>query len=492
MVETRIEPRPDGELLVAQVPASQLGLRPARLWNPSPTVDHRTEPYEVPKRVRMGIRVTEESGAKFSPPPFAVVVEEGDRRALVAVSAEPGWHLWNQAQFAADGDGAEVTIDLEGHTDPAAACPHVALWVLEGRPGEARMDLLARGMRRLYPDGTAGPKRVPSWWLRPSYCGWGDQVALSMHEQGLGREGRAGGCCTQENYERWVRRLEDAQVPVGTVTIDAGWSAGARLEPDTERWPDLGGFIRRQHQAGRRVLLWAGTWGCSGLPEEWRVPAGDGRVCVDSTNPDYRAFLRRQLQRLISPDGYDADGFKIDQLARCPSERPPERPGHNVPHSAAATRAGSIRLMGPGWGCELLYRHQKDFYDAAKSVKPDALVTSSTVHPYFHDTFDMIRLHDTQRVPPDLDIMDAMGARAALARAALPGKPIDTDDWVSRDYEMWMRYTTESHRLGVPCIFYTERFMENWDREPATRPIPLEDLRRIGRAWAARQSPAST
>jgi hypothetical protein len=173
--------------------------------------------------------------------------------------------------------------------------------------------------------------------------------------------------------------------------------------------------------------------------------------------------------------------MKIDQLSRAPSERSARSPRHVGGPTYHDVARGKLSLAGAGWGCELLYQHQKDFYCAAKSVKPDALVTSSTVHPYFRDTFDMVRLHDTG--PVSGDVVDAMKARADLARAALPGIPIDTDDWVSRNYETWMRYTTESYRLGVPCIFYSERFMENWDCEPATRPIPIEDLRKIGRAW---------
>lgn len=136
---------------------------------------------------------------------------------------------------------------------------------------------------------------------------------------------------------------------------------------------------------------------------------------------------------------------------------------------------------GRGWGCELLHQLQQDIYDAAKSVKPDCLITSSTVHPYFHDTLDMVRLHDMGHVAQD--IFAAMGARADLARAALPGKLIDTDDWVHTDYDLWMRYTSGSRQLGVPCIFYSERFMINWRAEPATRSIPLRDLCKIATAW---------
>jgi hypothetical protein len=93
----------------------------------------------------------------------------------------------------------------------------------------------------------------------------------------------------------------------------------------------------------------------------------------------------------------------------------------------------------------------------------------------------MVRLHDMGHVAKD--IFAAMGARANLANAALPGKLIDTDDWVHTDYDLWMRYTSGSSVIGVPCIFYAERFMINWASEPATREVAMEDLKKIAEAW---------
>ena len=470
----------DGEYLVGRAAASELDLAPERVWNPSPSADHRTEPYPLPKRIEMGIRGTDESGAKYSPPPFAVVVEGEGRSALVSVVAEGGWHRWNQAVFETNAGGVTVTLDLEGHTDADLAAGHVELAVVEAEGGEAPMELLARGLRELYPAASA-PRDVPDWWLRPIYCGWGDQVTVSMWLEGVGPEGRAVAYCIQGLYERWIRRLEEADVPVGTIIIDAGWGPCGRWEPDTVRWPDLRGFVDRQHEAGRRVLLWGATWLWDGLPDEWCIFSGEHKLTADPTNEEYREFLRGQVRRLISPDGFDADGFKIDQLGYSPTERAPSggaRFGAIGYHESQPVR---IRPAGDGWGCKLLRQHQKDIYDAAKSATPDALITSSTVHPYFHDTFDMVRLHDMGHVAPD--IMAAMQARADLARAALPGMPIDADDWVHTDYDLWMRYTAGSHEIGVPCILYAERFMLNWQEEPATRLIPMEDLRSIGEAW---------
>lgn len=469
-----------GEFLVVRITAEALGFRPEQIWNPSPSRNHRTEPWPLPKTLVVGIHGNDDTGAKFSPPPFAVGIIGGGRTVLLNVAADAGWHLWNEIVFAADSDGIAIRIDLEGHSEPEEVAGHVRVTLTPGAQDETLHALLARGLRPAGAGASAPVPAPPAWWSRPIYCGWGDQVALSMWLEGVGPEGRAVAYNTQGLHERWIRRLERAGVPFGTVIVDAGWSPAGTLQPKRANWPDLKAFTRRQHEAGRRVLLWLATWLCEGLPDKWCIFADGVKLTADPTNPEYRAFLRKQVQHLISPDGLDADGFKIDQLAHCPSERRPRGgvpcgQGHDSPSPQPMVPAGR------GWGCELLHQLQQDIYDAAKSVKPDCLITSSTVHPYFHDTLDMVRLHDMGHVAQD--IFAAMGARADLARAALPGKLIDTDDWVHTDYDLWMRYTSGSRQLGVPCIFYSERFMINWRAEPATRSIPLRDLCKIATAW---------
>lgn len=477
----RIKFEPHGAGLIAVVPASALGFQPARVWNPSPSIRHRIAPYDVPKKLRIGVMDTEESAARYSPPPFAIVVENDQNRALVAVAAEAGWHRWHAVDFEVNADKVAITIDLEGRTAPNEIAAHASVSLVPSEPGETRHAVLARGLKQLYPAASAKAPHVPDWWLRPIYCGWGDQVTAAMWLEGLGPEPRALAYCIQGLYERWIRRLDEAEVPFGTVTIDAGWSPTGVWEPDTVKWPDLRGFVDRQHRAGRRVLLWLGTWQWDGLPDKWCIQQGGSKLTADPTHPEYRTFIREKVRALLSPDGFNVDGFKIDQLAWVPSHRQTfagprfgrmeEKPASDDP----------IQMHGDAWGCELLHQLQKDIYDTAKSAKPDALITSSTVHPYFHDTFDMVRIHDMGYLADN--IFTAMKARVDLAKAAVPGKPIDADDWVHSDYATWMRFTSGSHVLGVPCIFYAEHFMSNWEREPATTLIPLEDLRKIGNAW---------
>jgi hypothetical protein len=172
---------------------------------------------------------------------------------------------------------------------------------------------------------------------------------------------------------------------------------------------------------------------------------------------------------------FNADGFKVDGLTF----------GPRYPDDDKNT---DIEMHGEKYGCELLYRLQKEIYDAAKSAKPDALINSSTVHPYFYDAFDMVRLHDLNK--SDVDVFTAMKARADLSRAALPHKLIDADDWVHDNYQEWMSYTRNSYKIGVPCIFYAEHYVNVKDDyldtnrgNPVVFTIPLEDLRSIGDSW---------
>ncbi len=489
---TSTSPRQRKDRLILQIGKIRIGFAPARVWCPSPTYQHRTAPYPVPQKIVLGMGHTATASSRFSPSPYAVIVEEGGRRCFVGVKATKGWHRWNTVSFAASRHGVRVEVDLEGHTSPSQAARHIQAITLPGQPGEAPHALLRRGMERVWPSAFRQPKkRLPAWWSKPIYCGWGDQVGLSLDLEGPGDEFRALAYCTQGLYERWIARLETANVPIGTIIIDAGWSPAGTLSPDLGRWPDLRGFIARQHARKRRVLLWVGTWMCEGLPDAWCLFAGKRKLVANPEHPAYRAFLRRQVTTLLSPrhGGFDADGFKLDQLSLVPNERclsGAEQCGRGF---VLGARHAPIRPRTKRWGCELLHLLQSDIYRAAKDAKSDALVTSSTVHPYFHDTFDMVRLHDTGDVRTDVFL--AMKARADLAKAALPHHPLDTDDWITENYGKWLRYTLRSRELGVPCLFYAERFVRAFESAPTVTPIPLGDLQRIARRWKGGKAPGN-
>ncbi len=470
--------------LLARVTPRDLGFTPSAIWCISPAKDHRTAPYPLPQKILLGCVESFESRAKFTPPPFAAIVESGDKKCLISVKARKGQHHWNIVVFSATKRGVSVTIELEGHTAQKKAIENIKVQVFASKPGESRHELLSRGLKAQYPAAYRKPKkRQPKWWTKPIYCAFGDQVAHAFRMGSDDHRLHPVSANLQKLHERGIARLEKAGVPFGTIIIDAGWSVGDTWEVDRSKWPDLRGFIDSQHTAGRKVLLWIATWYARGVPDEYCVFENNRKITVDPTHPDYRKYLREQVTKMISnkPRCLNADGFKIDQLRRQPMEviwndQDPSATPYKY------KRKKPFKLADKNiWGAELLYQLHKDIYKAAKTAKPDCLVNSSTVHPYFYDVIDQVRLHDIEDVPADP--VAAMQARADLSRAALPHLSIDTDNWLHTDYAGWMNYTLNSYKLGVPCIFYAENFVVDPRKTATTRPIPMKDLKRIAKAW---------
>ena len=466
--------------LVATVTSKHLGFKPSAIWCVSPSRQHRTEPYALPQPIVLGCVESRESRAKFTPPPFAVEIEGDGQRALIAVKAEAGWHRWNIVTFDATKRQVNVIIELEGHTPPAKAKGHVKVQVFGGKANESRHQLLARGLKAQYPAAFREPAEQPKWWNTPIYCGVGDQAANWIRYRDEAAGLTFDGACNQKLYTRSMDRLVEADMPIGIITIDAGWSLGDTWEVDRERWPDLRGFIEDQHEAGRKVLLWLATWFARGLPEQWCVFEDGKKISVDPTNPEYRRSIRDRIAYMLSDEQHclNADGFKIDQLRRGPREvdfqdQGPSANGYHL------KKKPKFKLHSDVWGTELLKQYQTDIYRAAKAIKADALINSSTVNSYFGDTFDQVRLHDIEYMKADC--FAAMKARADLSRAALPHHSVDADNWLHTDYAKWLDYTMRSPALGVPCTFYSEHFVS--DLSEKTIPIPMKDLRRIGRAW---------
>src|SRR5690606_26863520 len=149
--------------------------------------------------------------------------------------------------------------------------------------------------------------------------------------------GHAPDYARQEHYDTFLSILQKEDVSPGTIVLDDKWQATyGNNEVDTTKWPDLPAFVRRQHGHGRRVLLWLKAWDPDGIAvEECMLNAAGMPIAVDPGNPAFQHRLRNSVRRMLSPEGYDADGFKIDFTARIPSG-----PG--------------IRRFGQTWGLELM------------------------------------------------------------------------------------------------------------------------------------------
>jgi hypothetical protein len=376
----------------------------------------------------------------FSPAPlFLALGRDEDAAEWLGLSlvAPVGELAFTELAYRPSQRAFQLALDYDGHTRVEGRFEAPAVVIA---PGIADVhDGLRRDRARLVARGhapAAVPRRVPSWWSEPIFCGWGAQCAVAEREPGrLGRDFAA-----QARYDEWLAHLEERGVVPGTVVLDDKWQATyGRNEPDVDKWPDLRGWIARRHERGQHVLLWWKAWDPEGLPDELCVRnVGGAAVAFDPSNPAASDELRRIIAAMLGPDGLDADGLKIDFTARTPSGR-------------------ALAHHGPEWGIALLHRLLATVYEAAKDAKPDALLITHTPHPSFVDVTDMIRLNDiirTGEVPATTYLVPQMRFRAEVARAACPEVLIDTDDWCVPDKESWREFLAIKPQLGVPSLYY--------------------------------------
>ncbi len=393
----------------------------------------------------------------FTPAPLAFCLRAATANWLAAaVAARPGAHTFEDFSYEGDG-GFEFRLNYAAHTATGGewTSPRIALL---GAADEYDALAAASAWRAMY--GATPQHATPSalWWRSPIFCGWGEQVALSN------RNGKPPSAfATQANYERWLNTLAAHDLHPGIIVIDDKWQGRyGDPRPDPAKWPDMRGFIRRQHEMGRRVILWWKAWDAEGVPVEEQVshsPWPEGSV--DPTSAAYRERLSRAVARLIGD--LDADGFKIDFA-------------HRTPYGRAA------QVQGRSWGIELLRDLIAQLSDAAKSIKPDALIVSQTPDPYFCNIVDMIRLNNTVRMDmadqfTTADILTNMTHRARVARAASADWLIDTNSWPSLDRAQWLSYVQRQVYLGNPSLYYATAI----DR--TGEPLRPEDYAVVSQAW---------
>ena len=129
---------------------------------------------------------------------------------------------------------------------------------------------------------------------------------------------------------------------------------------------------------------------------------------------------------------------------------------------------------GSHWGLELMRDYLAMVYDSAKAVKSDALVMCHCPHPYLADKLDMIRLNDVNTGRP---VCRQMRHRAAVVRAAMPDRLIDTDNWPMPDKASWLDYVRIQPELGVPSLYYL------WHMDNSPEDITDEDLEVVRESW---------
>ena len=88
----------------------------------------------------------------------------------------------------------------------------------------------------------------------------------------------------------------------------------------------------------------------------------------------------------------------------------------------------------------------------------------------------MIRLNDIH--PGTRKVFDVMQHRQKVARAAIPGVLIDTDNSSAPSLKEWRSYIKKQAVLGVPSLYYTTRVDGTLEK------FRKKDYRLIKRIWA--------
>ncbi|HYY54459.1 MAG TPA: hypothetical protein VFA01_03675 [Candidatus Dormibacteraeota bacterium] len=438
------------------------------LWSPEPTGDQTTR-FTPGERAVVSVSSDKTFHLGhwfFTPPPFAFALGASDDAWLMAgVLSRAERSNFTELEAAA-GDGLSLALVYDGHerVDGEWRSPELAF--LPARDPYAGLAAYCELLRAegLAPSAVREPP--PAWWLEPIFCGWGEQCVVADARATDVLTTRAADHATQANYESFVATLEAKGVVPGTLVIDDKWQATyGGNEPDATKWPQLARFIAAQHRRGRRVLLWLKAWDPEGLAADECVLGADGTpIGADPTAPAYVERVRSSVRRMLVELG--ADGFKLDFT-------------HKIP-TAGRTKGGIS-------GLALMHAYVALLHDAMRRVRADALLLGHAVHPAFDGIVDMVRLNDVPRVlGQPKSYLAAMEHRARIARAALPGCPIDTDNWPSPDRASFLEYVREQARIGVPSLYYTTRIRWRSGDEPwVDEELRAEDFAAIRQAWSA-------
>ncbi len=406
-----------------------------RGFTPIPTVDG-AEQCEFSSQ-----RTHDEFSFLTIPPMFVYVFDTAgiSEKCAFALAADRGRHNFTKFAYKTDfvkyRRGFWFETDECGHTkvDGEWTSPRVLIY------GAADRDAaLSRYAKYYFENGIADKKEnteYPRFWYGPICCGWIEQAAypaakgLSYGQMDMARE---------ELYDNFNAELDRRGLHPSLMIIDDKWQT-AYGDPcaDTEKWPDLRGWIdKNRAERGRHTMLWYKMWASEGLPDDECMASSSEyqRRVADPTNPKYRARLKDIMHRLLSSDEgcYNADGLKLDFAFFQPTGR-------------EAVSCGGL------YGVELFLEYIKTIYAFAKEAKPDCVISASPCHPLFAAHVDHARLHDYH---PDLRrCPEEFAFRKKLYETAMPYSLIDTDGAAYRTHRDTMRYLLAAPSLGIPDLY---------------------------------------
>ncbi len=422
-----------------------------------------------------------------TPPPFLYLLGTRSKNRWVSAGlvVNKGEYNFKFYEYKG-GEKFRFTLDYDGYTEIAESWESPKILFEESDDIYAGLEQYVDYLRQNGYVTKNDRSNMPDWWREPIFGGWGEQMYHSNHwesywgKQSFGWSGSGAHMCTMEIYDKMLATLEKKRLDPVILIVDNRWfKEDNQLEADETIWPDMKGWIRKQHEKGRKVILWVSPFNYSresagsdvpmaehliGIPHKVQRLEIDTDVFysalglekrkvkkpytyqygekpylmqVDALNPDYEARVREKVHYLLSPDGLDADGFEFDYTHFGAKERG---------YEPVSGRKDMI------WGTETIHHLLGIYYDAAKKAKPDALCITHTYNPYFDDVTDMLRLQDIYT--DEADIVDLMTHRGRLASISCPGCAIHTDQHPMPSLAAWRAYAKAQPSIGNPCLYY--------------------------------------
>ena len=401
----------------------------------------------------------------LSPPPFAMVFNDNGKYQAFGVMAEKEENNYERMII-----GDKISLCFEGHLElenQEKVLPSLIL-ATQADDLEKALNNYVSILRKNKCVESVEKKEIPSWWNKPIFCGWG-QMRYDYRKDHDGHENgnfvNVTDYCNQFRYNNYINDLEKNGINPKTIIIDMGWAREDALgKEDLTKWPDLKGFIKKEHGKGRHVLLWYSPLITQGLSEDCCLTLEGRSVAPDPTNEKYKKILRNEITYMLSE--LDADGFKIDFTQNTPSEEDVfttyinsfwgliNEDNERHLYKKRRDRKELIKVSKKNvWGVELLKLYIKNIYDVMKEVKKDSLLITHTCNPYFSEVVDMLRLNDLDGESDS--VLNLMQGRAMLARISCDKWLIDTDNDLMLDLDHWRDYIKLQPKLGVPDTYYS-------------------------------------
>src|SRR5688572_8761741 len=434
------------------------GQRFSSVFNSEPnTAENNYVPPESNATIDlMGVPLPGRDDWFFTPPLFCFVAQLKEGWLALGVETMAGQNRFTEYRYHGKPSAFHLSLSYDGQTFVNGSYQLPAIGFDFANDEYAALERHVKSLSAIqhssFQSSDTGQTK-PNWWRTPIFCGWGAQCYLASSQGGSAPD-----YARQAVYEGFLQTLDAEEINPGIVVLDDKWqSTYEENQADASKWHDLPGFIASQHAFERKVLLWLKAWDAEGLPvDECITNAAGLPIACDPSNPAFERRLRLSVRQMISAQGYDADGFKIDFTARIPA-------GPN------------LNIHGDIWGLELMRLYLSILHSEAKRIKQDALIMTHTSHPYLRDVVDMIRLNDINSGP---DINQSMTHRARVAAIACPNIIIDTDDWPMPNKAAWRAYTRLQPELGVPSLYYVTHI------DSTREALDVEDYQLIRDAWS--------